>query len=202
MNRVRRKIHNEGYYELLKSISRNIYISEFVYKVKLEPFDVAFSDSLIFSEMTLSDLCEAKATYHKEINPYKYAIIYDRIVKNSSDKVYLVRYEGNIAGYFHIAFEDNYDTCTNVYIENISDNIHLFDDYTFKDYRGKGVHNFSIYSRLKLGLDKGFKTATVHILKDNIFSIKAYRKNGFIVVKKISVYLRTIKSFSKITYHK
>ena len=193
MKNIITKIKNKNLFELFYSFKRFIYCSVSEYKVNLMFKENYFSDSFVFSEMSISDLEEIINENKQELIYQKYLIIHDRIINNSANKPYIVRYENNIAGYYHIAFDDNFDTVANLFISKKGDTIHLFDDYTFEKYRGKGIHGFSVYSRKMVGCKERKKFATVNILDGNLFSEKSYIKLGFVKQRKIFVFFRKFK---------
>lgn len=186
-------IKKRSVYDLFNGFKRCFYYCVSVYKVNLEYNKSSFSEALTFSEMSLIDLDEIYADNKRELSYQKYQIIYKRIVSSSTDKPYIVRYENNIVGYYHIAFDINFDSVAKEIVSANDENIHLFDDYTFKKYRGMGIHSFSVYSRMLIGYKKQKKYATVNILDGNIFSEKSYIKLGFVKQRQIHVLFKNFK---------
>ncbi|MFA7450081.1 MAG: GNAT family N-acetyltransferase [Bacteroidales bacterium] len=175
-----------------------VYKKGYIYKISLENLSLMHGESFEFKKMSLLNLEQIHKTYSSEFSSDKFKIISKRLHQSDNEIPYIVFYNNNIAGYYHIAYKDNFDTTLKIPAINDKNNIHLFDDYTFKAFRGKGVHKFSICSRLKLGKSKGYKTASVHILKGNKFSEKAYVRLGFYKVMEVTVWFNLIKQIKSL----
>lgn len=193
MNRIINKNKEKGINGVIKSAFSRLYLVGYVYKSSLENLPSINSTVFEFRKMEFKDLEKIKILYCNEFSSEKFDILRKRLISNDSETPYIVLYNKIIAGYFHIAYKSSYDTTLKIQVVYDKDNIHLFDDYTFRIYRGKGVHKFSILSRTKLGKSKGYKTATVHIIKGNKYSENAYINSGFKRIKKISLWFHNYK---------
>lgn len=166
---------------ILNRLVNRIYVKLYIYKVNLSNITLKQeSNDLELVSMNINILNDMYNEYKTEISEVKYNILKKRLDEISTDKGYVViDKKRNIYGYYHIAYKENLETTTNYLIADDTYNIYLFDDYTFINKRGNGVHKFSIYKRLKIGEKLGFKTATVGIVARNIYSEKSYYDFGF-----------------------
>ena len=198
LKRVKVKLSEEGITGFLKAILRRFYITEFEYKVSTKHLrHKNFSNDFKLIKLNSELLDLLRSEYSDEMTPKKIKEFQETLLPKSTNTCFLVLLKNNICGYYHIAFGEGYDSCVNYIIPNEVDNIYLFNDYTFKKHRGKGAHSFSIYSRLLIGKNMGYSTASVHIIKGITFSEKAYLKYGFIKEKKnhYAQYFRIQKNF-------
>ena len=188
LKRVKVKLSEEGIIGFFKAILRRFYITEFEYKVSIKHINHKnFSNDFKMIKLNSELLNLLQSEYSDEMTPKKIKEFQETLLPKCTNTCFLVLLKNNICGYYHIAFGEGYDSCVNYIIPNEVDNIYLFNDYTFKKHRGKGAHSFSIYSRLLIGKDMGYSTASVHIIKGITFSEKAYLKFGFVKCKKITM---------------
>lgn len=118
--------------------------------------------------------------HRDELSAAKYALLGQRI-GSEKEQCLLIRGEaGELMGYCHTAYQDHYNSWSNLQVKLKPNEVYFFDDYIFKPYRGRGLHKFSISQRKKLALAKGYRFAITLIDKSNIPSRRAYAHQGFV----------------------
>lgn len=154
----------------------------FVYKlvlnqIKFIPQDKGFT----IKEMDFDDLDLTHSLNEQEISQKRYECLKE-IIKSRTSSCYILKNDDdNICGYCCLGFgeEGHAKIFGRIRGMDIRKNGYLFRDYTFKKYRRQGIQAFAIYSRLLILKNKGYKTATTRISKDNIVSEHSYEKLGF-----------------------
>lgn len=144
---------SNGIQEVLHKIISKIYLKEYLYKVEITNGYSYTNNKFRLSELNLQILNEMMSNYPGEIDECKYNILKERL-KKPDENTYVVFENEEICGYFNIAYKDTKESCANVIINISKDSIYLYDDYTFIKHRGKGVHKFSILSRINMGINK------------------------------------------------
>jgi|WetSurMetagenome_2_1015567.scaffolds.fasta_scaffold113977_2 hypothetical protein len=174
--------NNKGIKNFIKMIVNYIVIQfiaiGFVYKVELS--NIAFSPETKNFEFRLfneQDIKIIQKNYEKEFDKNKYLKFLTELNTQKIDS-YIVKNGNDICGYFFLAYGKSESEIEKKYF-NVEKNGYLFNDYVFEKYRGKKIHQFSIYRRLMILKEKKYDTATCLIQHDNIFSIRAYEKFGF-----------------------
>jgi len=167
-------------FDLLIRIINKFWVTVYLFRIQLDsliplPFDSRFR----MEPLTQSDLDQIRIHYKKEVGNSTLAKLGSTLSVDSSVKCYLVFYNSQIAGYYHIAFSDTLESRTRYKISLSSDAVYFFKDYTFKKFRGKKIHLFSIQGRILTCRNSGYKEALVCIYKSNYYSLKSYSKMGF-----------------------
>ena len=176
----------EGFRKCLaKMIYRTIFrvvTIRIVYKLDLNQIKfVPGNKGFTIEEMNLYDLDLMYSIYGHEIPQRRYEYL-KGIIKSYTSSCYMIKNNtGDIGGYCCLGFgkESHAKIFSKVKDMDIHKNGYLFRDYTFKKFRGQGLHKFGIYSRLLILKNKGYKTATTRIAKGNITSEHSYGKFDF-----------------------
>lgn len=193
--KIKKILKNEGIIGIKKRILNKLYIKMFLYEIDLNFFKEINLNNNNYQLLKIDENILKKIKNIDEISARKSQILKDRVLNYKETLNYVViNKQKEIMGYFCLALKN---TKKNPYIHRqleISENTsYLFDDYTFLNYRQKGVHYFSVKKRLEISSKKGYKKSRVMIYCSNIPSQKTYEKLGF---KKIR-YLYDIKFFGK-----
>ncbi|MGY1464915.1 hypothetical protein ACW4EZ_26815 [Bacillus toyonensis] len=193
------KIKNKGVRGTFRSIKEKILTISHGYQLDLTKYN-STSGKEVYSyrllRMNIAHLTSVKNLYSDELSDNKYKILEERILHSQVHLPYVVEdEEGNICGYFHIAHGETRDGTINSNIKVNDGSVYLFDDYTFIDKRGKGVHKFSVLSRLELAKELNCSIAIVNILSNNMYSKRTYISIGF--NKCISYYYIHFSKFRK-----
>jgi hypothetical protein len=184
-----KKIHSQGIKGVFSAILARIYTKAYIYKINLSSQISFHNPNLKLEPMTEYLLELIHINYHSELSEFKHNILKKRLANGFTDKPYvIVDNQGQIYGYYHVAFAECLETCTNYQVIDEPNNIYLFDDYTFEKWRGLGAHKVSIAARLQLAFEQGYTTGTVIILADNSCSAKSFRNLGFYKTKQITFY--------------
>lgn len=160
---------------------RNRFISEaYGYEVELDKAQVQENNDFCLCQVTCTLIEQAAIQHPLELTKKKYEIIRDSLNSENTNRYYFIldRNE-NICGFCALAFADIYDSCIDYTLRKRQGKVHFYDDHTFEVYRGKGVHRFSIASRILLARDSGYKWGTANILKGNTISENNYCSHGF-----------------------
>lgn len=168
----------------------NIIIAKFLtvssgYRVNLTGLTELIEKSIFpykLLQMDMSHLQRMKNLYSNELSYQKLKILEERICSNSKVQQPFVVIDdtGEICGYYHIAYGDTRDGTINRTIQVPKGAVYLFDDYTFFNKRGKGIHKFAILSRLNLAIELKCSEALVNIINGNEYSERSYRSMGFL----------------------
>jgi GNAT superfamily N-acetyltransferase len=95
------------------------------------------------------------------------------------DKCFVARRGHNICGYIWIKNDRFYFTEINYEISAGKQNIWIYDELVFEEYRGKGIQQLILQEIFKFCEDIGYEEVFVGILSDNGPSLKAHAKFGF-----------------------
>lgn len=175
-----KKLKGKGLKEILILLQEKIVSKVYGYYIDTKALCINKRYNYKLVPMTLEILENIKNDYKCEINEIKYKILKNRIKYIKKEIGFVVQDENeNFCGYFHLATQDTWDSCSNSIVRIDSDMVYLFDDYTFEQFRGKGVHSFSIIERLFFADKQGYTKAVVNIVLGNFVSEKAYQKIGF-----------------------
>lgn len=175
---------SKGLKAVISKIINKFYFKEYLYKISIQNKYSYINNDYSLRQLNLKTLDEMILNYPDEIVIDKYNILKERL--NSKDEIsYIILKAEEIFGYFNVAYNDVMECSANVVINVSADSIYLFDDYTFIKHRRKGVHEFSVLSRLNIGRNAGRKYAYVAIVSGNIPSEKTYGKFLF---KKVMQY--------------
>lgn len=173
---------------IIKKIINRFYKVIYQYSAHIDHNILNYENNFFYLIKTKEeDIEKMYKTFPNEFNLYKKNVLLNRL-KQINIISFVVKENDNICGYFHVDTKEIFDSLIN-YRQKLPDkHAYLFDDYTFKKYRGKGIHAFSIAERLKFCKTMGFEFAKTHIMKGNVFSEKAYLKNNFFKTTKIVWY--------------
>lgn len=118
--------------------------------------------------------------YRDEIDEQKYNILKDKI-SNKSCKTYIALSENDeICGFINLAYKDVEDSCINTIVKVADDTVYLFDVYTFKKYRKKGVYWYLLNDLIKMIKDDGYKYVIGNIIEGTTASERIAYKIGAI----------------------
>lgn len=180
---------------IIKKILTRFYKKIYQYSVHIDQNSLNNENHCFYlAKMTEEDIEKMHKTFPEELTLYKKNVLFDRF-KQSNIISFVVKEKDNICGYYHVDTKEIYDSLINFRQKLPDKYAYLFDDYTFKKFRGKGVHAFSITERLKFCKSMGFEYAKTHIMEGNLFSEKAYSKHHFKRVAKIIWYNFIFKKF-------
>jgi L-amino acid N-acyltransferase YncA len=182
--RLIRVLRKHGFFASVGLFFKKFITISYGYKLILEHSlpNINCYKSFSLCRMTIEDLELIYRLYPEEISSKKYQILKKRIIDINKKEVipYVVKDDdNNIYGYYHLSFTNTFDSTINTFVQVDKNSAYLFDDYTFREFRGMGSHSYSILSRLEQARELGYKNAIVNILKGNKFSEKSYSKFGF-----------------------
>ena len=128
---------------------------------------------VIIREAAEDDLDKFKVIVNKK----KIEIFRKRFKKN---RICFIALDQNKITYFGwISFEDEYETNCQIKVKVNEKNTYWFDCYTVPEYRQNGLHSAVTTKALMYLKDKGCKKVLTLVMKNNIYSRKAFRKVGF-----------------------
>lgn len=188
------KIYRDGLWSLCESVFLLLCKKMYQYTAIIGGENLISDNRLKLISLNENLILKMHEEYPQEIRTQKRDILLNRISDPSVTSFVVIEGE-NICGYFHLNNSIIHDSLINYKDKLPVNTVYLFDDYTFFEHRGKGVHSFSIYERLNYCKRNKFKYAKTHILSGNKYSEKAYLKNGF---RKTA----SIKYFNFIIYKK
>ena len=84
-----------------------------------------------------------------------------------------------IADFGWISFDDEYESIFQIRVKVNDKEAYWFDCHTMPQYRLNGLHSAVTAKALIYLKDKGCKKVLTHVMKDNIYSRKAFEKVGF-----------------------
>lgn len=158
--------------------------------------------SISLEEINYSRIEDLKINSN-EIDIDKINILKGRVEINEIKDFFLL-INNDIIGHYGIALKNKpefYFINNIIKLEDMEG--YLFDDYTLKKYRNKGMHKKSVIGRLRYLKNNGFHKAKVIVLDYNIPSNKTYISLGFkkkekiieisILNKKYSYIIRSLK---------
>lgn len=108
-------------------------------------------------------------------------------------RLFVVLKDDKVACYSFIDTNKIYESATGLRNNLGHGQAYLFKDFTFPQFRGLGLHKYSIYKRLEVLSKEKYKEALVTIYSDNYFSKKSYLSMGF----KQKSSMRVFKLFGK-----
>lgn len=168
--------------KIIYGVINRVVTIRYVYKLDLDqvtfrPENMDFT----FKEMPLSDLKVMHSLNTNEISIRRHEYL-KKIIKDPTSNCYMIKnIAGDICGYCVLEFGVGMHSGILAKIKrlNVNETGYMSRDYTFKKYRGKAIQKFSVYRRLMILKDKGFKTAVTRIAATNTISNRNYRKVGF-----------------------
>lgn len=184
-----KKLRSKGFIGVVKAVFTKLYARAYLYQLQIPTSLMIPETKLKLEPLTMNRLEPLYQMYFSEVPKSTYQALKKRLDNDSTDKTYLIVDELNqVYGYYHIAFAGCEAACTEFQIETDPQTVYLFDDYTFKRWRGLGAHKVSILFRLQLVAKLGYTGATAVIRKGNRHSEQAYQKAGFIKVKEFTYF--------------
>lgn len=96
------------------------------------------------------------------------------------DRICFIALDQEKIAYFGwISFDDEYESIFQIRVKVNHKEAYWFDCHTMPQYRYNGLHSAITAKALIYLKDKGFKKVLTHVMKDNIYSRKAFEKLGF-----------------------
>ncbi|WP_460217910.1 hypothetical protein [Psychroserpens sp. MEBiC05023] len=133
-------------------------------------------------ELFYQDFVDSNRFNSEKLNSFKSRF------KKESFKAYGILCGNKLAYYCWISL-DEFQFSKNLYQANLEANQGLlFDAFCFSEFRGKGLHNFMNFFRLKKLLEFGKSDAVVILLIQNKPARKSQKKAGFECSKIITTY--------------
>lgn len=119
------------------------------------------------------------------VNERKMKLFRERFKK---DRIcFIALYQEKIAYFGWISFDDEYESIFQIRVKVNDKEAYWFDCHTMPQYRHNGLHSAITVKALIYLKDKGCKKILSHVMKDNIYSRKAFRKVGFKEKKTITL---------------
>jgi len=148
--------------EIIYECSLEIPIQEIEPKIKVTTREAAEKDLEKFKEI---------------VNERKIELFRGRFKK---DRICFIALDKKEIAYFGwISFEDEYETNCQIRVKVKDKEAYWFDCYTIPEYRHNGLHGAITIKALIYLKDKGCKKVLTLVMKNNIYSRKAFRKVGF-----------------------
>ena len=111
------------------------------------------------------------------VNERKMKLFKERFKK---DRIcFIALYQEKIAYFGWISFDDEYESIFQIRVKVNHKEAYWFDCHTIPQYRNNGLHGTITAKALIYLKDKGCKKVLTHVMKDNIYSRKAFEKLGF-----------------------
>lgn len=111
------------------------------------------------------------------VSERKIKLFRERFKKNRM--CFIALHQENIAYFGWISFDDEYETIFQIMVRVKDKEAYWFDCHTIPEYRRYGLHSAITTKALIYLKDKGIKKVLTHVMKNNIYSRKAFRKVGF-----------------------
>ena len=111
------------------------------------------------------------------VNERKFKLFRKRFKK---DRICFIALDQEKIAYFGwISFDDEYESIFQIMVKVNDKEAYWFDCHTTPQYRHNGLHSAVTAKALIYLKDKGCKKVLTHVMKDNIYSRKAFEKVGF-----------------------
>ena len=131
------------------------------------------------------------------VNERKIKLFRERFKK---DRICFIALDQEKIAYFGwISFDDEYESIFQIMVKVKDKEAYWFDCHTTLQYRYNGLHSAITAKALIYLKDKGCKKVLTHVMKDNIYSRKAFEKVGF--KEKRMVTLIKLFNFKHYIYH-
>ncbi|GAI66405.1 unnamed protein product [marine sediment metagenome] len=129
-------------------------------------------------KVTIRAAVEDDLDKFKEIvNERKFQLFRKRFKK---DKICFIALDQEKIAYFGwISFDDEYESIFQIMVKVNDKEAYWFDCHTIPEYRRSGLHSAITAKALIYLKDKGCKKVITHVMKNNIYSRKAFEKVGF-----------------------
>ena len=167
---------------LVRIIYGTVVTIRIVYRLELDQIKFVPEDKgFTMEKMNLSDLDLMYSINEHEIPQGRYEDTKE-MIKSSTSACYMVKNNtGDICGYGGIEFGKGRHAKILGMIKgiNVDKTGNMTRDYTFKRFRGQGIHEFVIYSRCLILKNEGYKTAITRVAKNNIIAQHNNEKVGF-----------------------
>ena len=125
-----------------------------------------------------------RAAVEDDLDKFK-GIVNERKIKLfrkrfKKDRICFVALDQEKIAYFGwISFDDEYESIFQIMVKVNHKEAYWFDCHTIPQYRNNGLHGAITAKALIYLKDKGCKKVLTHVMKDNIYSRKAFEKLGF-----------------------
>lgn len=119
------------------------------------------------------------------VNERKMKLFRERFKKNRI--CFIALHQENIAYFGWISFDDEYESIFQIRVKVKDKEAYWFDCHTILGYRDNGLHSAITTKALIYLKDKGIKKVLTHVMKNNIYSRKAFRKVGFIEKRMVTL---------------
>lgn len=185
----------------LKLLARVVSI-RYVYEVKLNEISGCPTYPMFnLVPMTEKDLSDIYSTYKNEMS-YSRFIDLMSLLRNEHTILYIAKdNKNNVCGYCAAEFER--EVHKNIFSKikelDIKRYSYTSRDYTFKIFRGLGIHTFMILTRIKLLKDLGYDRAITRVAVQNLVSNHNYYKCGY-KVKLIEFHFHFFNRFKNTKY--
>lgn len=158
-------------YKTIGFIWRTEIICECLLKMPIEEIEPKI-------KVTIRVAVEDDLDKFKEIvNERKFELFKERFKK---DRICFIALDQKKIAYFGwISFDDEYESIFQIRVKVNDKEAYWFDCHTMPEYRQNGLHGAITAKALIYLKDKGCKKVLTHVMKDNIYSRKAFRKVGF-----------------------
>ena len=171
----------EGMHGLLGRCRKIFYVKTHIFRFDLLRQEIRQKESVcqvaLLNQQVLDLLRNA---YNTEMPQEKYEQLCNRLRDGSTDKVYIaIDPQNQIHGYYCVSYGENFDITMNYKILNEPNNLFLFDGYTFKKFRNKGVGSYAVRALLKELKDKGYSTISTMVDEGNVYPEKGLKTIGF-----------------------
>ncbi len=125
-----------------------------------------------------------RAAVEDDLDKFK-GIVNERKIKLfrkrfKKDRICFIALDQEKIAYFGwISFDDEYESIFQIMVKVNDKEAYWFDCHVIPQYRHNGLHSAVTAKALIYLKDKGCKKVLTHVMKDNIYSRKAFEKVGF-----------------------
>lgn len=123
-------------------------------------------------------LRDLRKRYPGELKAAKFKILRARLGSPTEQCWIILDGAGTPAGYCHLAYASTVNERINHPVVVGGSQAYFFDDYVFKDHRGKGLHALSLARRCEIAAERGIDTGLTTITRKNTASLRSYGKLG------------------------
>jgi CelD/BcsL family acetyltransferase involved in cellulose biosynthesis/GNAT superfamily N-acetyltransferase len=187
--RVTARLYNEGAASLLKIVARKVIRALYDHRVMLvvehtgaAPRPMPLPPKVTIEQLGEDDIELIASFLGFEADSRKHKVVKRRF--ENGGECFVARHNGTIAAIAWGMFKEDYLTDVDKPFPLGKNEVDLGDDYTSPVFRGLGLHSLLIAHRVQRYSDRNLRKLST-ILRDNIPSLKNYRKNDFAPVGKI-----------------
>jgi hypothetical protein len=164
----------------LKALARVVSF-RYIYKIDLLDFNISTQKKFKFQKGGIQEINRMYNDHQDEISSSRYNDL-KNILNSENSEIYTTKNYGDlICGYSILEYgyikESSY--LTKIKGIDIEKNGYVRRDYTFINFRGQGLHKYSIVKRLQILKEKSFRTCTTRIAVQNVISKNNYQTLGF-----------------------